>query len=82
MDTIPAVFLVIGAAFAWLGVTLVVILRTRHRRSGSRPVHPPHPTDQAHHRAGIRWRRLRRIADQNTGTPSRRRGLRVRKVRH
>ena len=81
MDTIPAVILIFGVAFVWLGVPVVLILRSRRRRGGPRPVRPAaQPADQAHHPAGVRWRRLRRIADQNSGTPVKRHNMKVRKV--
>lgn len=35
MDTLPAVLLVIGAAFAWVGLTAIVVLHLRRRRNGS-----------------------------------------------
>lgn len=35
MDTLPAVLLVIGAAFAWIGLTAFVVLHLRRRRNGS-----------------------------------------------
>lgn len=35
MDTLPTVLLVIGAAFAWIGMTVTVALHLRRRRNGS-----------------------------------------------
>jgi hypothetical protein len=35
VDTLPAVLLVIGAAFAWIGLTASVALHLRRRRNGS-----------------------------------------------
>jgi hypothetical protein len=59
MDTIPAVILILGAAFAWLGLTVVVLSRLRRRRNGSSlvasaapPVDPSsnHSHKRRHHR--------------------------------
>lgn len=35
MDTLPAVLLVIGTAFVWIGLTAIVVLHLRRRRNGS-----------------------------------------------
>jgi hypothetical protein len=35
VDTLPAVLLVIGAAFAWMGLTAFAALHLRRRRNGS-----------------------------------------------
>ncbi|MEJ1179710.1 hypothetical protein ACFC25_17105 [Pseudarthrobacter sp. NPDC055928] len=82
MDTIPAVFLVIGAAFVWLGLTAIAMLRLRRRRSGSTLVRSATaPADQAPGRPDRPMRRRHAIPDRNAGVPVRRRRLKVRKVR-
>ncbi|MDR6415798.1 hypothetical protein [Pseudarthrobacter sulfonivorans] len=82
METIPAVFLVIGVAFAWLGITVFVIMRFRRRRSGSTLVgSAAPPSDHAGKRRGRTQRRVRAVAGNSTGTSTRRLSLKVRKVR-
>jgi hypothetical protein len=83
METVPAVFLVIGAAIAWLGITAFVIIRFRRRRSGSTLVgSAPPPTGQAGRRHGRVQRRVRVAADGKSGTSAGRRlSLKERKAR-
>ncbi|MET1087361.1 MAG: hypothetical protein ABWY04_09620 [Arthrobacter sp.] len=77
MDTIPAVLLILGTAIAWLGLTVFVLLRLRHRRSGSSVVaSAPDSVGGGHtHKP---WRRARRSTGK---TPAGRRRPGVRKVR-
>jgi hypothetical protein len=79
MRMIPSLVLVFGAAFAWLGVTVFVILRLRRRRNGSTLVASASaPTERAGGHSPHRpWRRVRPVTGQ---TPARRR-LRLRKIR-
>ena len=35
MDTLSAVLLVLGTAFAWIGLTAIVVVHIRRRRNGS-----------------------------------------------
>jgi hypothetical protein len=79
MNTIQAVVLILSSAFAWIGLTVVMLLKLRRRRRGSSVVasapSPPGPTPYRPHKP---WRRIRPSAGQ---TPSGRRRLRVKKVR-
>jgi hypothetical protein len=77
MDTIPAMVLVFGAAFAWVGLTVVVLLRLRRRRHGSSLVASA-PVDPGRNHPHRTWRRVRPVTGQ---TPPRRRRLSLRKVR-
>lgn len=74
MDKIPAIVLVIGAAIAWLGLAVAIILRIRRRRSGSSLVRSEAPAEALAYRHG----RPRRIVIGHT--PARHRRLRVRKM--
>jgi hypothetical protein len=78
MDTIPAMMLIFGAAFAWLGLTVFVLLRLRRRRHGSSLVaSAPDSLDGRSH--GHRpWRRIRRATDRTSADG---RKLSVRRVR-
>lgn len=76
MDTVPTVLLVFAAAFAWIGLTVFVILRLRRRHNGSTLVASA-PAEPHKSRSHVSWRRVRPVAGQ---TPLRRR-LRLRKVR-
>ncbi|WP_258804880.1 hypothetical protein [Pseudarthrobacter sp. NS4] len=78
MDTIPAVFLVFGAAFAWLGLTFFVIHHFRRRRGSSLVATAPPAPDSDDNRRHRPWRRVRPLAGR---APARRRRLSVRKVR-
>jgi hypothetical protein len=81
VSTPQSVVLIFVAAFAWIGLTLLVVLEMRRRRRGSSRVAsalpPPHPTSDSDrpHRA---WRRARPVTNQ---APSRRRRrLRIKKA--
>lgn len=79
MNTIQAVVLILSAAFAWIGLTVVMLLKLRRRRKGSSVVasapSPPGPTP---YRPRKPWRRTRPSASL---APAARRGLHVKKVR-
>jgi hypothetical protein len=75
MDTVPTVLLVFVAAFAWIGLTVFVILRLRRRRNGSTLVASA-PAEQ-HSRSHMPWRHVRPVTGQ---APVRRRPG-MRKVR-
>ena len=79
MDTITGVALIIGAALAWMGMTVFVLLRLRRRRKGSTVVAtapPPADSGSLHYRP---WRRDR---PPTTRIPPRRQHrLRLKKVR-
>jgi hypothetical protein len=79
MDTIPAMMLIFGAAFAWLGLTVFVLLRLRRRRHGSSLVASAASPDSKDRRHGHRpWRRIRRATDRTSANG---RKLSVRRVR-
>ncbi|WP_104044787.1 hypothetical protein [Arthrobacter sp. ZGTC412] len=82
MEKVPVAILVIGVAFAWLGLAVVVLLRMRRRRNGSSLVasaSPPADTSSNHPNHPRRtWHRIRPVTGQ---APGRRRRLGVRKVR-
>ena len=78
MDALPAVLLVIGAAFAWIGLTSTVVVHLRRRRNGSTLVAPA-TGGMGHHvrpwrarlhrnRAGARPRRVRLRRTRGSGT--------------
>ena len=78
MDTITGVALIIGAALAWMGMTVFVLLRLRRRRKGSTLVAsapPPEDSGSLHYRP---WLRVR---PATTRVSLRRHRMRLRKVR-
>ncbi|WP_258802360.1 hypothetical protein [Pseudarthrobacter sp. NS4] len=78
MDTLPAVLLVIGAAFGWIGLTGIVVLHLRRRRNGSTLVasaadeieHPvrPWPARLHRNRAAARPRGMSLRRARGSGT--------------
>ncbi|VXB81985.1 hypothetical protein ARTHRO9AX_190213 [Arthrobacter sp. 9AX] len=79
MDAIPALALIFGAAFAWLGLTIFVILRLRRRRSGSSVVaSAPPPADPDGH---YLYRPTRRVRAASGRARTRERRLHARKAR-
>ncbi|WP_066287008.1 hypothetical protein [Arthrobacter sp. B6] len=77
MDAIPAVILVFGVAFVWIGLTVFIVLRLRRHRNGSSLVASAPPPAEADRRPHRPWRRVRPL----TGATLRQRRLRPRKVR-
>jgi hypothetical protein len=78
MDMIPAVFLIFGVAFAWIGLTGFVILRLRRRRRGSSLLASATPPDELN---SSRTHKLLRGVRSATGRTRTRRRLSIRKVR-
>lgn len=79
MTTAQSVALIFVAAFAWIGLTLLVLLTLRRRRKGSSVVAAaprPHSISYRPHRP---WRRVRSVTNQS---PLPRRRLRLRRIRH
>jgi hypothetical protein len=79
MNTIQAVALILSAAFAWIGLTVLILLKLRRRRRGSSVVaSAPDPPDPTPYRPRKPWRRTHPSPGQ---APVGRRRLRVKKVR-
>lgn len=79
MDTITGVALITGAAVAWMGMTVFVLLRLRRRRKGSTVVAaapPPADSGSLHYR---HWRRDRLVTMRIP--PRRHHRLHLKKVR-
>jgi hypothetical protein len=80
MSTAQSVALIFVAAFAWIGLTLSVLLTLRRRRKGSSVVAsappPSGPVNYRPHRSG---RRVRSVTGRN---PAPRHRLTLRRVRH
>ena len=79
MDTITGVALIMGAALAWMGMTVFVMLRLRRRRKGSTLVaSAPPPADAG---TGLHYRPLRRVRPATTRIPPRRHRMHLKKAR-
>ncbi len=80
MSTLQAVALIFVGAFAWIGLTVVVLLNLRRRRKGSSRVAaaPPVPVPISY-RPHRPWRRARPVTSQ--APAPRRHRLRLRRIR-
>lgn len=79
MDTIPALIMIFGAAFAWIVLTVFALRRLRRRRKGSSQLTSAAPRGDPNSAQRLKpWHRIRPAKGP---TSARRRKFSVRKVR-
>jgi len=71
MTTAQSVALIFVAAFAWIGLTLLVLLTLRRRRKGSSVVAAAPRPPSISYRPHRPWRRVRSVVTNQSSLPPR-----------